>query len=211
MPKPKTRVLMPINPKIIKEASTRKNLVQGLKNLNSLWKRGILPKDLDAHYYITWLAYSNGNNAGAARLLGIHRNSIHHFLKKLHTKNPIQFRKILTGINQNTDLSKKVKALYDRARLKPHFSNAENKALVNLWLMGMPRKIVNVHFYIWNFQKGLELKDISQKMRVSYRTIIRLRTSLSRPGSPAKKWLESLKVNKKDLTFPRYRRRSGSI
>src|SRR5260221_14478777 len=67
---------LPSDSKILKAASTKRNLVLGLATLASVWRRGLLPKDLENHFLMTWLAYENGNVARLSKTMGLHRNTL---------------------------------------------------------------------------------------------------------------------------------------
>ncbi len=73
--KPKThktrRQNMPSDPRILKAARSGRNHLLGLRVLASLWKRGLLPGDLKPHFYMTWLAYENGNISRLSRTPGL--------------------------------------------------------------------------------------------------------------------------------------------
>lgn len=193
------------DPRIIKGASTRKNLVHGLKVLESLWKRGILYKDLEANFYFTWLAYSNGNLLKTAKLARKHRNTIiRKFHDIFHTKNSLQLRKLWNGIREKKNpFPDKVKLLYDRTGLRPRFSRQENLGLVNLWLMGFPHQVIRSHYFIWSVRNGRGLKEMKENSGEGLRTIKRFREYALRPGSPAMRWLEPLKLKNKDWYFKR--------
>lgn len=44
--------------------------------LGSVWKRGLLPKELENHILMTWLAYENGNVRRLSDTIGLHGNTL---------------------------------------------------------------------------------------------------------------------------------------
>ena len=72
----------PTDSQILKSANSKRNHILGLKVLGSLWKRRLLPRDLENHYLMTWLAYVNGNITKLSKTLGWHRNTLVLYLGK---------------------------------------------------------------------------------------------------------------------------------
>lgn len=191
-----------VDPSILKSADSRRSHIQGLKALGSLWNRGLLPNDLENHFFITWLAYVNGNVFSLSSTLGLHRNTLINIFKhKAKKSSTYKLRKIWLQINsaEKTDsFSERVFRFYHRVIKAPKFSRAENKALANLWLMGMTRKAIRSHFVFWFSRRGEDIKKTSKRMGLNYRTLRRYRAYAAGPNSPAAKWLKPLRPKKKD-------------
>ena len=195
----------PSDPSILKKASSKRNLVRGLATLGILWKRGLLPKDLNSHFYITWLAFENGNATRLAKVLNLHRNSlIFIFKNKLRKPSTYKLRKMWLKIGssfKNKTFSDKVRIFHKKTIGNPRIFAKENRGLVNLWLMGMPRKVVLAHFISWSFRQGLNLEAVSKRLRTSGRSVHRYRSYAAQKGSPTLKWLGSMKVTRSEW-FP---------
>ncbi len=192
----------PTDPQILKTANSKCNHILGLKVLGSLWKRGLFPSDLENHFLMTWLAYENGNASRLSKTLGLHRNTlIFQFREKANSPSTIKLRKLwfkICSLSGKKSFSQKVFEFYFRAFTKPPLKKFENEGLVNLWLMGFPRKVVRLHFILWLFKRGRSLKEVSRILRLNPRSIHRFRLQATQPGSPVAKWLKPLKPTKKD-------------
>jgi len=188
------------DPKLLWKAKKKGNLEKGFKVLTSLWKRGITFKNLEASYFFTWYAYGCGNVSVMAKAAGIHRNTaiygFRHFLgiRKTFKIRP-QWKRVM---DRKIPFSEKVKLLYDRAGMKPRISKSENRGLVNLWLMGMPGKVVRSHNVLYLLRKGVDLVSIGKHFEISSRGIHRYRAYAARAGSPVQKWLVPLKPTREE-------------
>ncbi len=209
-----TRRNLPSDPKILKTANSSSNHVLGLKALASLWKRGFSPKDLENHFLMTWLAYENGNVSRLSKTLGLHRNTlVLNFRDKAKSPSTIKLRNLWLKIlfsSGKKSFSHKVFEFYFRAFTKPPLKKFKNEGLVNLWLMGFPRKVVRLHFILWLFRRGRRLREVSRILRLNPRSIHRFRLQATQPGSPVAKWLGPLKPTHKDW-YPKrlHRERKG--
>ncbi|HEY5038102.1 MAG TPA: hypothetical protein VIJ93_03415, partial [bacterium] len=141
-------------------------------------------------------AYANGNVKEMAEVAGVHRNTgIVHFRDSFRIKSTLHLRLMWKKIfKMNFSFPDKVKLLYDRAGIKPRFSKDENRGLVNLWLMRIPRHVVRAHNVLFYLRKGLSLDAISKRFGKSGRDIHRYRVYGARPAS--QKWLAPLKPTK---------------
>lgn len=199
----------PNDPGLIIRVSTKANLVRGLSILDSIWKKGLLPKDLENHFLITWLAYENGNVSRLSQKIGLHRNTlVSYFKEKVKKPSTFKLRTLWLGINSakgNKTFPDKLYKFYNHVVGAPHFSKKENEALGNLWLMGVDRKTVRANYILWALRRGRGLTEIAKVMKRSLRGIHRYRVYATRPGSPAKKWLEPLKATKAEW-YPIWKR-----
>lgn len=195
----------PSDPRILKKASTKRNLVRGLTALGSMWKRGLLPRDLENHWLVTWLAYENGNVRRLSDTIGLHRNTlILNFKEKVKKPSTFKLRTLWRKIQSKKaekPFTDKLFEFYHKTINRPRFPMRENESLANLWLMGIHRKVVRAHFIIWSFRQGRKLEEICKRLGKHTRSIHRYRTYVTRPGSPAQKWLAPMKALK-DEWFP---------
>src|ERR1039457_448681 len=122
--------VFPSDPRILKKASTKRNLVRVLAALGSMWKRGLLPRDLENHFLMTWLAYENGNIRRLSDTIGLNRNTlILNFKEKAKKSSTFKLRTIWRKIQ-----SKKTKRpfgdplfyFYRKIISRPRFSRIEN-------------------------------------------------------------------------------------
>ena len=203
-------VTFPADPNHIKKASTRTNLVKGLGVLDSLWSRSLFPDDLKKHYYLTWLAYWNGNLKQMAKTLDLDkRNLIWIFQQKLKQRSTFKLRLLWKAVEkqkENSPFNAKVHDFYKQVFKQPRFSKSESEGLSNLWLMGLKRKDTKSHFFIWFTRKGQWPHEIAKKFRTDVKTVRRFRAYALREGSPAQKWLEHLKLKREDWYLPKRRK-----
>jgi hypothetical protein len=200
-------VVYPANPLLIKKASTRIKLILGLKTLDRLWKGGLTPNDLKSHYFLTWLAYWNGNVTRLAMTLGVHRNTLTWtFQAKLKHNATLKLRYLWLSISEwgpDKAFAEQVHEFHKQVFPQPLLSKVENEGLVNLWLMGFKKKDLKAHYFIWATRRGMGLEEISQKLGQNVRSIARIRTYSLRKNSPANKWFDPLKVKKKEWYLKR--------
>ncbi len=198
------------DPKLLKKAYSKQNLTRGLWVLASLWKRCLLPRDLENHYLMTWLAYANGNVSRLSEVIGWHRNTlVLYFRDKIKKPSTIKFRKLWLSIRSKDSkkaFPEKVLEFYQRMFSKPRFSKRENAGLVHLWLMGVPRKVVKYNFILYLFRQGKNINEVSQRLGMDARSISRYRWEATKPGSPAIKWFKPLKA-KREEWYPSGHRR----
>jgi len=204
---------LPNDPTLIKKASTKANLVRGLAALDSLWKRGVTPKDLENHFLLTWFAFENGNVFRLAKTLNLHRNTlVLNYKQKFKKPSTVKLRKYWLGLgvlHAKREFNEKLLEFYHRIIKRPQLLSRENEGLANLWLMGVDRKTVRAHYVLWALRRGIKLTQICRNMRKNKRSVHRFRVYATRPGSPAKKWLEPLKATKAEWYPPGLRGRKG--
>jgi hypothetical protein len=181
--------------------TSKLDLARNIKVFDKLWKRGLLPKDFKQHYFLTWLAYSNGNASKLSKALGLHRNTIIWVFKNLKINKTYKFR-ILWRNHQMKSLKqsfhKQFNSFFKKMGGKPSFKPLENKNLVALWLMKMPPKAVKAHFVLWALRSGFTRKQVSQKLDISERSMHRIRFNGAQKSSKMGQWLAPLKPTVKD-------------
>jgi hypothetical protein len=194
--------IYPPDPKILREISKRENIAKGVAALDSIWKQGILPNDLTGHYFITWLAYVNGNTVRFAKLTGLNRNTvIVTFLNGLRQPSTFKLRGLWFRVkerNKGKTFQDQVRIFYEKVVSKPRLQNNESRALVCLWLMGVPRKVIRAHYVFWSLRQGRGLMEIGIRLGKDLRSIHRYRVYGSKQGSLANKWLILMGINKSD-------------
>lgn len=188
--------LMEKNPAKIKPA--KKGLMVGLKTLQGLWQKGLMPDDLRKHIFLTWFAFANGNVVRQSKITGWHRNSIIVlFQKERIGSKTFKFRNLwkkIKTIDQKRSFDSLFYLFYKKAVKSPSFTQSESKALVNLWLMGFPQKVLRTHYVLCEFENGWTWERIARKLDVDPRTISRIRFVASKRGSLAERWLYPLKT-----------------
>ena len=207
----KSKSKFPPNPLILKEAAKKGNLGQGLKALDSIWKRGVIPRDLEQHFYLTWFAYENGNVRRLAETIGMHRNTlVLNYRVKVKHVSTLKLRRLLSEVRKThpkKSFHEQLFRFYHRVFKEPWFLSRENEALANLWLMGVDRKTVRAQYVLWALRSGITLAEIARKMKRETSSVHRFRVYATRPGSPAQKWLAPLKATKAEWYPPGLRGR----
>ena len=202
-------VAFPSDPRILKKASSRLNLIRGLKALDLLWKRGLLPWDLENHFLMTWLAYENGNVQRLSNTIGLHRNTlIFNFKEKIKKQSTFKLRTVWRKIQKKQakrPFADHLFAFYHKVINRPRFTKTESEKLKNLWLMGIPRKVVLAHFISWSFRHGFNFEEVSKNLGTSGRSVHRYRIYATQKGSQALKWLGPMKAKKTDW-FPTWKK-----
>jgi hypothetical protein len=188
---------------------SRKNLIHGLSGLNSLWKRGLLPDDVERHYFLHWFVIYNGNIIKTAKALQIHRNTIQgHFLQLGYSKKSVRLRHAWQKLNMKfpqTPFGNKFYGFYQKFGVKPRFSPEENKGLVTLWQTRFPFKTLTPHYLLWTIRSGKPKDWIQKKLGYSYRHRARILSYLLKPKTRDGFWLAPLKPTVKEIYSARYR------
>lgn len=188
---------------------SRPKWIHGLGTLNRLWKRGLLPGDLERHYYLHWFVVYKGNIIQTAKALGIHRNTIQgHFLDLGYSKKSVRLRHAwqrLQGSSKSVSLEKKFQGFYQKFGRKPALSPDENAGLVGLWQNRFPFKTLMPHYFLWAIRQGKPLEWVQKKLDYSYRHRARLISPLLNPNSRDGFWLSPLKPQVKEIYSARYR------
>jgi hypothetical protein len=175
---------------------------RGLAALSQIWRRGIKPKNLKQHYFLTWFAWKNGNVFQLARTIGMHRNSIIVIFKKERgTTRNLKLRMVwkkLCRSHPTRPFLARFCGFYQKIGAKPALTASQNSALASLWLMGMPRKAIRAHYLLWGFRRGMGRKDLARELGISYRTLNRIKQGANKKGSVPDVWLRVMSPKKKD-------------
>ena len=165
--------------------------------MGTLWDKGLLPDDLEKHFYLTWFAFKNGNVVQLAKGAGIHRNTaITKFQQNWGPKFTHGFRRLWRKIKSSysrKDLPEQIFQFYKKVGKRPAFSKFQSKGLVWLWLSGLPWKTLRTHYAIWAIRNGETRAEISKRLGISGRTFHRIRIQGAWKGGLAHKWLLPLR------------------
>lgn len=183
--------------------------IQGISALNRLWKHGLVPEDLERHYFLHWFVIYKGNIIQTAKALQIHRNTIQgHFLQLGYSKKSVRLRHAWQALNEkskNVSFEKKFHQFYLKFALKPKFSPEENKTLVELWQTKFPFKTLTPHYLLWAIRVGKSKEWVQKELGYSYRHRARLLSHLLKPQSRDGFWLSPIKPLVKEIYSARYR------
>lgn len=186
----------------LKTKISKTDLLRSLKCLNNLWQKGLKPEDLNKHYFLTWMAVTNGIIARQAKALHMHRNSIIGICGKIGLgTRTYRFRRIWLKVLKkapNKPFHLQVHILYRKVVKTPSLKPIENRNLVRLWLMGFPLKVLLAHFVLWAFRKGYTRLETAKKLGTTRRTLNRLIVYGSTHKSSARIWFTPLKPRRKD-------------
>jgi len=187
---------------VLKEAGAKGNLEKGLRALEVIWKKGVLPQDLKPHNILTWFSYSHGNLVQLAKFRGVHRNTYNQFFSgKLAIRDRVKLRYSWREIfRKKSRLSypEKVGFFINKETKVSKLPLEQSAPLVNLWLMGVPWKVIRSHYVLLCMRKGMEIGEIAKRMKLAIRTIPRVRDYALQPGSPVFKWLAPIKPTRKE-------------
>lgn len=186
-------------------------LLEGLKTLDRLWMRGLVPDDLEKHYFLTWFILCQGNILETARRLRIHRNTIQdHFFQYGYANKAVVLRhawRRLAAAHPGRSFENLFHEFYQRQAKKPVLTRAEHTGLLHLWNAGFPRKVLPHHYLLWAVRHGKTREAISTRLSFSVRHQMRLFSQILNPRSRAGRWLEPLKPKPEEWYRPRYQAR----
>lgn len=180
-------------------------LKNGLIILEKLWKRGLLPDDLRAHFIFMWFCQNKGNMTKQAPVVGLHRNTLLTIFSnsaKKGTRNLKSRWLFITRKYSKKSFGYQYFVFYKYAVGKSALTEMESSGLVDLWLMGFPQKILKSHFVLWAFQNGLTRKQVAKILDQSIRSLHRICAGAAKKGSPTMKWLSPLNLNTNDFYPP---------
>lgn len=170
--------------------------------LNRQWDRGLMPWELDNHYFLTWFGFKNGNVVQLAKAAGIHRNTaIGKFQSKWGKKFTFKLRQVWREITRKFPKDKfegRVYRFYRKRGYGPGLKRKESNALVNIWLVGFPLKALRTHYSLWALRKGWTREDVSRELGISPRTFHRIRVMGAWKGELAHKWMLPLRPSERD-------------
>lgn len=186
----------------LKADSSKTVLLEGLDCLKALWKKGLKPKDLNKHYFLTWFCFANGVMVRQSQILRMRRQSLIEVFGRIGLGNgTYKLRRIWLKIlwkHPKKPFHDLLFSFYRKAVKKPVFSPAENEKLIRLWKMGFPLKALLPHFVLCAFQEGLSIEGTAERLGVDWRTIYGYISLGSREGSPVWQWLSPLRPKAKD-------------
>ena len=185
-------------------------IVKGLTALCRLWKRGLVPDDLERHYILYWFLECGGNILETARRLKIHRNTIQgYFLRFHYSKKAVKLRHAWRQLKESSPRSSEsdlFPRFYRRFGARPSFSSSETQGLLSLWNAGFPMKVLNAHYLLWSSRSGKSRAWIESRLGFSNRHQLRIFGQIGRDGTKENFWLHSLSPKRDEWYLPRYRR-----
>lgn len=188
---------------------SKQKWTRGLATLDRLWSRGLLPQDLDRHYFLHWFVVYKGNIIQTAKALDIHRNTIQgHFLELGYSKKSVKLRhawQLMEQKPKKMSFENKFHTFYKRFSGKPSLSPDENNALIGLWQAKFPFKTLTPHYLLWAIRTGKPKNWVEKKMGYSYRHKARLLSNVVKPKTRDGFWLSPLKPLVKEIYSARYR------
>lgn len=193
----------------------KKELLNSFSVLNHLWNKGLLPKDLLKHQFLTLFAQCNGIVKRQAHVMGMHRNTLLFNCKEYFgSEATLAYRKKWQKLQSKMprcSFHNKVNILYRNIAKHPSFTASENKGLVNLWLMNMPRKLLRTHYALWAIRNRKSTLKIAELLGISRRSLHRIRYNAINKNSAAQKWFYPLKPTIKDWYPTWYQKKSLTV
>jgi hypothetical protein len=181
--------------------------VQGLSTLSGLWKRGLLPHDLERQFFLQWFVVYKGNIAHTAKAIGLHRSTIQgYFLKFGYAKKAVKLRHTWQRmeLDKKESFEKRFYSFYKEFGGKPSFTPEEIAGLVGLWQTKFPFKTLYPHYILWAVRSGKPRDWVEKKLDYSYRHRARLLNPLLNPKTRDGFWLSPLKPQVKEIYLSRY-------
>jgi hypothetical protein len=181
---------------------SKKRLLEGYRTLNQLWQKGLLPYDLELHYFLHWFAFYGGKTSHAARALQISRNGMEKHLGRSGFQGQgFQLRrswKRLTGKNKKNSFESNFLRFYRQAGGKPKFTPEENGRLAALWQTGFPFKSLLAHYAFWGVRAGKPKLWVQNQLGYSKRNYQRYLNSIRNPTGNGF-WLALLKPRPNEI------------
>ncbi len=165
--------------------------------LDRLWKRDLVPKDLERHYFLYWFALHSGDVDHIAETLQVHRNTI-------------QFQFDRLGLSERSEALRKFWLILAQGRQKNPFEADflkflhmdesqvlftldENGALIELWRSGFPFRALSAHYILWALRNGRSKLWVQKRVGFSSHHCMRLLVSILDPRTENGRWLAPLK------------------
>jgi hypothetical protein len=171
--------------------------LHGLQTLNRLWGKGLLPQDLERHYFLHWFVVYEGNILKTAEALQVHRNTIQgHFLSLGYSKKSVRLRHAWQTIQlkaRHLSFENNFFAFYKRFGDKPRLNPKENKDLVGLWKIRFPYKTLATHYLLWAQRAGKSKDWVLKRLDYSFRHRARLLSQVVQNKTRDGFWLSPLK------------------
>lgn len=188
---------VPFVPEKVKIQRTTRDILKGYKALDQLWSKGLKPKDLKFHFYLTWYAYAKGNGTLMAKMCGFHRNVMFYIFKSANgSTNTLRYRVLWEKIKTqypNKDFFYRYLKFYVLTGGKANLNLSQHTTLTNLWLVGFPFSVLRSHYLLWAVRQRKDSHEIAKMMGKNYRSVLRFKQHALRPGSIDRKWLKPLK------------------
>jgi hypothetical protein len=188
--------------------SSKMHLLEGYQTLNKLWDRGLVPSDLELHYFLHWFTLYEGNIVQASQGLQIHRNNMQgHFQQfGLSHKTSGLRRSWERLIEKNSDTAFELNffQFYRRFNNKTQFTLEENHHLTTLWQSKFPLKTLLAHYALWAIRAGKPKDFFDIQLNYTARHRIRLLKGLLNSKVRDGFWLAPLNPRPEEI----YSRRS---
>ena len=201
----KNRSRYPIEP--LPKRIDSKIASRGFKALDSIFKRGLAPRDINAHFLLSWFAWGNGNAKTMAQIAGIHRNSvIYDFNQNFGSRETMGFRRkwlVILRENAKKSFADRMALYYKKVKAKPALNPAEIKGLADFWMQGAPRQVAQSYFILWALRRNWPLEKILKKLGRVYRDFCRYRLYAVTPGRPVYKWISMIPYKKEEWFIKR--------
>jgi hypothetical protein len=184
-------------------------LMDGYKTLNVLWDRGLVPKDLELHYFLHWFVLYEGNIVQTASALRVHRNNIQgHFRKFGFANKTYSLRDRWVALLEDhweDSFETNFFKFFSRFNTETKFTPDENAHLAALWQSKFPFKTLLAHYALWAVRAHKPADWVQKKLDYSYRHHLRLLTSLLSTKTRNGFWLSPLKPSVEEIYSERYR------
>ena len=183
--------------------------VAGLSVLDRLWKRGLLPKDLERHYFLHWFVVYKGNIIQTANALGIHRNTIQSYFREMgYANQSVRLRHAWQKLNRKGtgSFESAFHRFYQRYGRTPSFTARENAGLVGLWKIRFPFKTLMPDYFLWAVRAGKSKKWVQKELEYSPRHWARLMNPILKPKTRDGFWLSPLRPKIWEVYSARYRK-----
>ena len=162
----------------ISAAITKMSLLEGYQTLNQLWERGLLPEDLELHYFLHWFTQYDGNIVQASQGLQIHRNNMQGHFQQFglshKTSGLRQSWNRLVKKNRNVSFEENFYHFYRRFNRETKFTPEESRQLASLWQSKFPLKTLLAHYALWAIRSGKPKDWFETKLNYTARHRIRL-------------------------------------
>jgi len=195
----------------LRNEASRAEWKKGLETLNTFWKAGCFPDDMERHFFLTWFALSDGRILKAVREMKLHRNTFQNYLAKFRlARQTIRLRRLWQRLDDGKGaktFDARMYAYYKKTTPKPSMTSEQNKALIGLWKTGFPSKLLMPHFVLWGIRSGKSREWLRKSLDFSNRHLIRVLSRIAQPKSRENFWLGPLAPKAIELYLPRYRSR----
>ena len=186
----------------------KNELLCGFVVLDRMWKRNLLPWNLERHYFLYWFVVYQGNIVHAAEAMGIHRNTIQfNFVRFGFAAKTIRLRRLwekLADQNPKASFESNFFKFYHSYNAPHQLSSGENKALIRLWQTGFSFKTLGAHYMLWALRNHKSREWFERKLGYSDRHCQRILVSCLNPKTTNGYWLLPLKPTGDEIYTKRY-------